>query len=1020
LGSKGVLFRLLVSVLLSCPLAGFSQEIAPASEAISGYEGLPVADIGLPQVEPESDRKWLVALITQHVGESLDRDRVRDSIKALYATGRFENIEVEAEKTADGKVSLSFVTSPNYFVGDIYVIGAPGQPTANQIANASKLQLGERLSKERLDRAEDSIRQLLQQNGYYRPVIRLDENKNRNTQVATIFIHVKARARAHVGQIAVSGNTGYSEAQIVEIAGLHPGDPVSLEKISDTLDRVRKRYEKNRRLLAQVGVEKQEYRTASNSVDYTLNLDQGPRVEIIAEGFKISGGVLKRNVPVYEENSVDDDLLNEGRRNLLNYMQMRGYFDARITYEKTAQPDDIRIAYNIVPGALHKLVAIEISGNHYFANDLLRSRMQVQPAGRVFSRGHYSQSILASDIRAIQDMYRANGFEDGKINYRVVDDFKGQENDAAIQITITEGQQILVGDFKIIGNHTFTEQQLQPYLNTADGEPFSQYYVAQDRDNILNYYYNHGFPQANFDAQAKPIAGHPDRMAVTYTIEEGERVYVDRVLLSGMHYTRPYVIRRELQVKPGDPLSEIAMLNSQQRLYDLGIFSLVDLAVQDPGGQEPEKNVLVRVDEARRYTFNYGFGFEFQTGQPSVGTNQPLGHTGVSPRASLDITRLNFRGRDHTIAFKADVGELEQRGLISYNAPRWLGSPDWQLSFTGFYDNTLDVTTFTSQRLEGSAQAEQIISRGTVMDYRFTYRRVKASNIEISPNEIPLLSLPVRVGEPGFSFIRDKRDNDLESTKGSYTTVDAAVASSYFGSEADFSRILAQNSTYYAFGKNRPRDRKFVIARSTRVGVENAFGNTAILQPGQACPNPLQTTCSPTTVIPLAERFFSGGGNSDRGFGLNQAGPRDPTTGFPLGGSGLFVNNLELRLPPTTLPYVQDNVSFAIFWDAGNVFVSGRSMLDNLLRWRQKDPELCLQESTRNECNYNYISHALGLGIRYKTPIGPVRFDFGYNLNPPAFPSFQTVTNSAGQAVSTFVPQHAPHFNVYFSIGQSF
>jgi outer membrane protein insertion porin family len=79
-----------------------------------------------------------------------------------------------------------------------------------------------------------------------------------------------------------------------------------------------------------------------------------------------------------------------------------------------------------------------------------------------------------------------------------------------------------------------------------------------------------------------------------------------------------------------------------------------------------------------------------------------------------------------------------------------------------------------------------------------------------------------------------------------------------------------------------------------------------------------------------------------------------------------------------------------------------------------------LQESTSSQCDYSYISHAVGVGVRYKTPIGPVRFDFGYNLNPPAFPSFQTVTDSAGQQTSVFVPQHASHFNVYFSIGQSF
>jgi len=185
-------------------------------------------------------------------------------------------------------------------------------------------------------------------------------------------------------------------------------------------------------------------------------------------------------------------------------------------------------------------------------------------------------------------------------------------------------------------------------------------------------------------------------------------------------------------------------------------------------------------------------------------------------------------------------------------------------------------------------------------------------------------------------------------------------------------------------------------------------------------------------VIPLAERFLSGGGNSLRGFGLNQAGPRDPVTGFPVGGSALFINNVELRLPPATLPYAHDNMSFALFEDAGNVFANGSDMVNNLLHWRQKNPALCLQETTAAQCNFSYISHAVGIGVRYKTPIGPVRFDFGYNLNPPAFPSCQAKASASVPAVSAycntksestlpyFVPQHASHFNVYFSIGQSF
>jgi len=503
-------------------------------------------------------------------------------------------------------------------------------------------------------------------------------------------------------------------------------------------------------------------------------------------------------------------------------------------------------------------------------------------------------------------------------------------------------------------------------------------------------------------------------MDVTFTIHEGEQIFVDQVMVSGLNFTRPFVVQRELQVKAGDPLSQIDMLKTQQGLYDLGIFSQVDTAVQNPEGSEREKNVLVEVQEAKRYTFNYGVGLEFQTGQPAVGSNQPQGATGVSPRVSFGVTRLNFRGRNDTITFKSHVGRLQQRALISFEEPRWFNSRNWRMSVTLFYDNTLDVATFTSERLEGSVQAAQTISKVSTMLYRFTYRRVRASNLQISTDQIPLLSQPTRVGMPGFSYLRDRRDNALETTRGNYTTVDGGVASAYFGSEADFSRILMQNSTYYAFGKKRPGEtvKKYVFARSTRIGIENPFQDTVNVLPGQQPP-------SGDTVIPLPERFFSGGGNSHRGFGLNQAGPRDPTFGFPLGGSALFLNNIELRFPPTTLPYFQDNISFAIFHDAGNVFTNGHEMLHNLLRWRQKNPGLCLQQSTADQCDYSYISHAIGVGVRYKTPIGPVRFDFGYNLNPPAFPSLQT-PDPNNPTATVFVPQHARRFNVFFSIGQTF
>jgi outer membrane protein assembly complex protein YaeT len=997
-----------------------STKPGPSANSMSAYEGFTVESVQFPQVR-DQDEKRLLDVVPVKAGGRLDRDQIRGSVQALYATGRFSDISVEAERTSNGQVVLSFVTVPNYFIGDVTVEGAPNRPNPNQVANASKLQLGELFSSAKLDRALSNIRQIMQENGYYRATVSTQEQRHPDTQQIDVQFQITAGAQAQVGRVTVGGNSGYSDGQIQDIAGMQPGDDVTVQRVSNALDRLRKKYQKQNRLLSQVSIASRFYRPEVNAVDFTFDIQPGPKVEIAAEGSKISERTLKRNVPVYQENALDDDLLNEGRRNLLNYMQSRGYFDATVGIKKHSDPSgtEVKVIYIIDEGARHKLAHIDIAGNKYFPEELLRSLLQVQPAGRVLSHGRYSQGLLSSDLRGLENLYRNNGFQQVKITSETLDNYRGQENLLVVKVTVNEGPQTVVGALHIVGNANIPEDEF-PALNTAPGQPFSESNVASDRDIVLNHYFNRGFPNASFEASAKPSPDQPNHMDVTFTLHEGDQVFVDQVLVSGLDHTRPPIARRELQVKTGDPMSQLGMLRTQQGLYNLGIFSQVDTAVQNPEGTERDKNVLVDVQEAKRYTFQYGLGLEFQTGQPTVGANQPQGETGVSPRISFEVTRLNFRGLNQSLTFKAHVGRLQQRGLISYDAPSLLNSRNWRGSITAFYDNTLDVTTFTSERLEGSVQAAETLTRAgngaavSTLLYHLTYRRVRASNIAISSNQIPLLSQPTRVGIPGFTYIRDKRDNPLESTRGNYTTIDGGVATSYFGSEADFGRGLIQNSTYHSFGKNRPAGKKFVFARSTRIGVETPFSNTVVIAPGQSLP-------LNTTLIPLPERFFSGGGNSHRGFGLNQAGPRDPTSGFPLGGSALFLNNLELRLPPPTLPFFQDNISFAIFHDAGNVFNTGHDMLHNLLRWRQKNPQFCEQKGNAPLCDYSYISHAIGVGVRYKTPIGPVRFDFGYNLNPPKFPSTQTTIDPVTKLpTSVFVPQQASHFNVYFSIGQTF
>ena len=135
----------------------------------------------------------------------------------------------------------------------------------------------------------------------------------------------------------------------------------------------------------------------------------------------------------------------------------------------------------------------------------------------------------------------------------------------------------------------------------------------------------------------------------------------------------------------------------------------------------------------------------------------------------------------------------------------------------------------------------------------------------------------------------------------------------------------------------------------------------------------------------------------------------------------MFLNNLELRFPNVTVPYLNDNIGVTIFHDMGNVFARPQELPRSLGRWHQPNPDLCLHERTHLQCNYNYVSHAIGLGVRYQTPIGPLRFDFGYNLNPPVFPSYTNIACSVtGVCTGQFGTQQAGHFNFSFSVGQSF
>lgn len=930
-------------------------------------------------------------------GQTLTRTILRESVQALYSTLEFDDVQVDAVPQADG-VKLIFSGSMNMFLGALTVEGAPRPPTASQLVNATKLGLGHLFRNEEMEAAVANIKRLIEENGYYKSQVHVQLDRQPRDRLVNVHFFVEQGPRARVGAVNIVGEPGYSESQVRDIAKMHTGDKVSIARVNRALARLRKKYQKQDRLEAEVALAEKQYNSQTDRVDYTFRIVRGPKVAISVEGAEIRKGLLKKYVPVYEENAVDDDLLNEGRRNLRDYFQSKGYFEAEVDFRKEERPmqGDISVVFDVDRGEQHKLADLAIAGNKYFDLQTIRERMRVAPASLLLYYGRFSQTLLQRDEQAIASLYQANGFRDVKVISKVEDDLHGKTGNMRVTIHIEEGPQLLVEKLTFEGLKNFTEEEIRERITITEGQPYSDFNVSSDRDAILNFYFNRGFPDVRFEAFAQQVDGNTARMNVRYKVVEGVQEFFNRVMVSGLEHTKRFVVDRELEVRSGAPLSQADMLNTQQRLYDIGIFNEVNVAVQNPEGSLRNKNLVIQTAEAKRYTFNYGFGLEVQTGAagsncknlPNPAACRPQGRMGVSPRVSFDVTRLNFLGRDYTLLLKSRVGRLQQRVLLSLEAPRVFNSINKTLTFTSFFDKTQDVRTFTAERLEGSAQVQHILSRSTQLLYRTVYRRVQVdpTTLQVDPNLIPLLSRPVRVGFPSIVYIKDTRNDPIESFRGTYTTGNLDVASGIFGSESNFTRFSVQNSSYHVIKKSGQR--QWVFARSTRIGVAEPFGSET------------------QSFVPLPERFFAGGGNSHRGFAINQAGPRDLQTGFPIGGNALLINNLELRTPPIALPFAEENLSAVLFHDAGNVFNSPGEMFRNIYRFSQREQQACRLQVA---CDYDYMSHAVGAGLRYRTPIGPVRVDFGYNLNPPFF-------LRANQARS----DRLSRFNFFFSIGQTF
>ena len=925
--------------------------------------GLPVADIRF-QCDAPLTAGQFAAQIVQQKGQPLDRDKVSESLKDLYATGRFRELRAEAERDPRGVV-LVFVARARFFVGAVRVEGSPKQLSNATLASTARLPLGQPLTEADLTAADQRIGAALANDAYYQAKISHTVEPHPETQETDVVFAVTPGWPAHLSGVEFEGRTAEAPARLAAVAGWKVGMQLTQARIERGLGRLHRFYLKHARYAANARIARRIPDVKLASEQLVVHVEAGPVIRARVVGTKIHSSQLKSVLPLYSEGLTDDLSLAAGQRNLEDILDRRGYYQSSVKWSRSVQPDKVDVTYTATLGARGEFLGYSFRGQPPLAPPQLESTLQIHAADLLHRRGIFSHDMLAHDVQTITALFQVRGYLDAKVTPQLDFQHDNHPGDLFVTFLIDPGEITKVRNLVFAGVDPATDKKLLSLLTTKGGQPYSPANAEADRDSILTYFANRGYSQVTATWEAMPVT--PDhRIDLKFDVQPGAQERVERLIIMGAQHTRENVIDDQLTIAENKPLNQSQVVESQRRLYDLGLFNQIQIAPQDPEASETQRTMLVEVEEAHRWNLGYGGGIDVQRLANSV----PQGQYKASPRLSLDLSRIDVGGRDQTFSLEGALSDLESGGSANYLIPRLGGHRNLSLRFNLLVDETRDVLTFTSQRREVSVSLERQFSRRTYLLARYAFRDDAVSNLNIPVEEVPLSSQSALVAGFGATYVNDSRDDPVDAAAGSYSLVDVFLANKGLGSQSDFGRVSGQNATYYRLNQH------VILARDTRLGLENTYGGRE------------------ANVIPLPELFFMGGSESHRGFSINQAGPRDPVDGYPVGGKALFLNQLELRFP-----FERYHAGLVLFYDAGNVFSSVGTM--RLLKFHQSSPT-----------DFDYTSHAVGAGLRYQTPVGPLRFDVGYNSNPPRYQV---------QPINSPVEIHQlPRIQFSLSVGQAF
>ncbi|MGH9462508.1 MAG: outer membrane protein assembly factor BamA [Vicinamibacteria bacterium] len=844
-------------------------------------------------------------LVEVQPGDPYDPAAIRRSIKQLFALGSFSDIKVVAYPVGD-TVSLTFELYPQLTVGSVSVApesSAEALAMSDRILKVVAISAGESFDAARVEAAESDVETLLKRRGYLWAEVEAEARFPENE--VPVLLHCVSGPRAVIRSLDLQGLPPNVEQHVRQQLGLGPGDSYDADSLQAGVDRVLAEW--RGKGFYEAALDFHSFPEPPDQVRIELTAAIGPRVVIRVVGASLNERTIDELVPIREEASVSEDLIEESRANLEGYFRERGYTSAQVAVERErAGNQRLTLIFNVQTGARLEVAVIRFAGSPALDWSEVRTLLKTRTRG-AFRSAPFVAETLDNDLQEIRRYLLHLGYHRAHVWSEVLE-LDDEPGAVEIAIHVDEGPRAYLESITVDGAHQITSGEILSNLDLRVGEVLDASKLVAARERTLGLYRNRGFRQAVVEI-ATELDETGEQGKLSLFINEGTQTRVDRIIIAGLERTKEEAVRTHIALSADGPLSSEQLVETRQGLIGTGLFRDVRIEVLPADPVSRASDVLIQVEEGPRTTVGYGFGYSERD----------------QVRVEGQITRHNMLGTNRSASLFGRGSFRSNRLIFTFDQPDTFGLN--LPSFVSAFREEEDRTSFDFIRLGAGMQVLKRVSRTQTLFFRYNFERTKVFNLELEPEEVDREFRNLRLSKIGASSIQDTRDDPQSPTRGQFRVLDVEWAAKFLGTQAPYVKALAQQFWYVPVG------RRLVGVVALRGGVAQSFREDR------------------DALIPITERFFAGGANTLRGFGLDEASPQSPS-GQPVGGNVLMLVNLELRFP------ILGKLGGVVFSDNGKVY--RRLQVIELLNW-----------------HYN-----VGFGFRYDTPFGPLRVDYGRKLNP--------------------------------------